>query len=493
MTSTEPLIFGERLEPCADELITSLRGFGYDPAKALADLVDNSISANARTVRVEYNSDPGKAWVAIVDDGGGLEGQALRDAMRFAHNSGGERGLGDLGRFGLGLKTASLSQARRVTVMSRGPSGKPSARTWDVDHVARHREWLVLPGVDPELLEVAELLGFTGQGTMVLWRALDRIGEGPLLSRALAVAGRELALIFHRFLQADRLTLEVSGKRLDPRDPYLRGHPATQDRGAEELRHQGHRIQVSAVVLPHPDLLSQKQRQRTIGPGGLTGGQGFYVYRGDRLVVAGDWLGLEGMTRSVRTRLARVSVDIPQELDAAWEVDVMKSSVRPPDVLSGRLRDLAEDVRIRSERVFSHRGTPASRPVSEHGAQPVWTQLLRRGGTRYTVNREHPLVAMALAGEEGALVEQVLRLVGESVPVSLIMQGATTERTETLGPSDQDIEADQVVTTLRGLLSVLPADPIARGALLEGLAVAEPFHRHPRLFEEITGFGTVEE
>src|ERR1700730_17916940 len=113
MTTSE--LIGELLEPQAADLAEALRAFGYDLPTALADLIDHSIAAGSRHVRVEYSSDPGNAWLGVVDDGCGMDSAGLRRAMRFAVDPAGQRAASDLGRFGLGLKTASLSQARKLT------------------------------------------------------------------------------------------------------------------------------------------------------------------------------------------------------------------------------------------------------------------------------------------------------------------------------------------------------------------------------------------
>ena len=134
----------ELLEPRAGDLAEALRAFGYDLPTALADLVDNSLAAQARTVRIAYSSEPETAWLAVVDDGHGMDRAELREAMRFARDPQAERSVGDLGRFGLGLKTASLSQARKLTVLPAAPSGVLAGMTWDLDHVRRHRQWLVI-------------------------------------------------------------------------------------------------------------------------------------------------------------------------------------------------------------------------------------------------------------------------------------------------------------------------------------------------------------
>ncbi|WP_150253933.1 ATP-binding protein [Nocardiopsis deserti] len=484
MALTEPGAGYRRLAPHAGELIASLRAFGYTPTTALADLIDNSIGAGARHVRIAHSSDPGNAWVAVIDDGHGLDEQALQSAMRFARNSGARRCGSDLGRFGLGLKTASLSQARRLTVLSRGNDGMLVGATWDIDHVMQHREWFLLTGVDEESQEIAELVGFGGQGTMILWRNLDRIGEGVVLSRELTSAGRELSLLFHRFLETGRLSIDVSGRRLQATDPYLRGHPATQDRGFEDLRHGDHRIRVNPVVLPHPLLLTSGERKCSSGTGGLLNRQGFYVYRGDRLVVAGDWLGIDGMTRSAGTRLARLALELSSESDTDWEIDVMKSSVRPPPPFMKRLTELAQDVRKRSERVFTHRGTHLAVPWDQQDIQPVWSSTVQRGSVQYTVNRRHPLLAAALAGAQSDTFEQVLRLIELTLPMRTVAQQAGSENSKKVATQDQAVAIDREVSVLRGILSSLPEDLEVRTRIVENLAAAEPFIRHPGLLRE---------
>jgi hypothetical protein len=491
MTLSEPA--GERLDPCAEDLIESLRAFGYDLPTALADLVDNSISAGAKNVRVAYCSDPGESWVAVVDDGRGMSEDELRVAMRFARNPNHQRAKGDLGRFGLGLKTASLSQARKLTVLSRDATGGVAVRTWDIDHVTRHREWLVLTEADGEALAIADQLGFSGQGTVVLWRKTDKLGDGHSLSRRIGEAGRELSLLFHRFMANGRLNLYVGRNQLSPMDPYLRRHPATQDRGFEDMEHDGHRVRINPVVLPHPSRLTRQEAALASGPGGMLARQGFYVYRGDRLVVAGGWLGINGMHNSAPTRLARLSVEIPPGADLSWEVDVRKSAVRPPAILEERITELAEDLRARSERVFTHRGAPAPSPRSLRNVQPVWQQVRRLGQAEYSINRDHPLVATALTEPGGEALDGILRLVETTLPVQLIAREIATDSAPQERQAAQDPGVEEVLSLFRAMLTGLPQDPTRRSVLAEALASAEPFNRYPGLIKEIIESDSSEE
>jgi len=478
----------ELLEPRADDLIQSLRAFGYDAATALADLVDNSITARAEHVSINYSTNPGDSWVSILDDGRGMDEGELHEAMRFARSPAVVRSAGDLGRFGLGLKTASLSQAMKLSVLSRGPAGVLSARTWDIDHVLRTQEWRVGTTADDEAVATAERLGFEGTGTLVLWRKLDKLGEGPALSRRVSSAGRQLALLFHRYISSGQLRLSVGGHILEPNDPYLLRHPATQDLGTEVLEFDGHRVRINPVVIPHPVRLDREQLERASGPGGLMAHQGFYVYRDNRLVVAGGWLNLAGMGRTAPTRLARIAVDLDSMSDLAWEVDVRKSSVRPPAVVERRMIEIAEHTRQRSERVFTHRGTPVRGPKPDTAVQPVWHQVRRHGGTEYVVNRENPFVVRALA-ESPLVGEGLLRLVEASLPIDAIRQEAlgASSATSTEKP------VNDVLNLFRSILNGLSGDLQTRRELASAVAASEPFSRYPDLVQEITESTLAEE
>ena len=476
---------GELLEPHAEDLAEALRAFGYDLPTALADLVDNSVTAGARTVKIAYSSDPGAAWLALTDDGRGMDEDALRTAMRFARNPGEQRAAGDLGRFGLGLKTASLSQARKLTVLSRPADGTLAGMTWDLDHVRQHRGWLVITRPDTEALDIADKLGFTHRGTVVLWRNTDKLGDGPELQRRVTDAGRELSLLFHRLMTRGRLSLQVGRTVLRPMDPYLRSNPLTQDRGLEELEHDGHLIRVNPVVLPHPTRLSKDESVLASGPGGLLGRQGFYVYRGERLVLAGGWLGLARMHNTPYTRLARIAVEIPAAADLSWKVDVRKSAVRPPAALADRLAELAEDVRARSQRVFTHRGTPAADPGENRDIKPVWRQVRRLGRYEYTISREHPLIVGALSGPAGLAVEGILTMIETTLPADLLTgQPPTAPRPEDADDTGGD-EVGEIVQEFRAMLAGLPSDAGQRADMAEALATAEPFSRFPGLIREV--------
>lgn len=475
---------GLPVPPRASALMESLRSFGYDMATALADLVDNSIAAKAAQVRVEFSTTEGQSWVAIVDDGTGMDEGALHEALRF----GGEgptawRDQTDLGRFGLGLKTASLSQCRLLTVLSRTADGL-ACRSWDLDHVMRVDDWEVLPTADPEALRIADEVGFSGIGTMVLWRQLDHAGEGRVLAQRLGQARVRLAMWFHRFLSTGVLDLRVGQRSVHAWDPFWRKWMATQDLGTEFLGPEGE-VKVTPFVLPHPSRLTNQDLDLGAGPRGWNAQQGFYVYRRNRLVSAGGWLGLSELTINPQARLARIEVDIDQHADSSWKVDVRKSRVLPPSTLEADLARLAGAARNASVRAFRQRAVTLNR---NRGGEIIfgWLPRQRNGGTDYVVNREHPVVQGALEAPSKDSIEALLRLVERTVPVGLIAIEAERDETRTPQAALEQADEQEVRTELTAMLVGLPEDPSSRARIVRALASVEPFNRFPGLVAELT-------
>ncbi|MFP8941726.1 ATP-binding protein [Streptomyces fenghuangensis] len=465
----------------------SLRAFGYDLATALADLVDNSIAKQASEVRVEFCSDEGAAWVAVVDNGVGMTESELHEAVRFGGDGPSvHRGAHDLGRFGLGLKTASLSQCRALTVLSRTDGGL-ACRTWDLDHVRATDDWRVFVRPDGEALHIAETVGFRGRGTMVLWRRLDNVGEGRVLAQRLGQTRVRLAMWFHRFIEDDRLRLLVSGRPVTAWDPFWRHHMATQDLGTERLERYGG-VTVTPYVLPHPGRLSEAELAAGAGPRGWNAQQGFYVYRGDRLVSAGGWLGLGDMTITPQTRLARIEVHVDPANDHRWQVDVRKSRVHVPSDLEAALVRLAGAAREASVRVFRRRASTAGQRRS-HDITYGWVQERRHGVTSYTVNRRHPVVEAALRTPNRSNTEALLRLVERTLPVGFIAIEAESNLSRTPQAAFEGVDEAEVRKDLLAMLSALPEEPESRERAVRALAGVEPFNRFPELLAEVAGTG----
>jgi hypothetical protein len=484
----------EIVEPRASALVESLRAFGYNPQTAIADLIDNSISANSSNVDVQFRWDGHDSWIAVLDDGAGMSEEVLREAMRAGSaNPLDTRGSQDLGRFGLGLKTASFSQCRRLTVMSAVEAGLPATRTWDLDLVGRAGQWRLLAEVRPEDARLWQEVNPAGRGTLVIWRRLDRIVDPNASANELAErhfyavadrVGQHLSMIFHRFLRGSkRLSLRVNGKSLKPWDPFLEDSKATQALGDEALNYRGHPIRVRSFVLPHVTRLSQGEYGMAGGSRGWAAHQGFYVYRNRRLIVTGDWLGL-GFARDEQTKLARIQLDLPNNMDQDWQLDVRKSVARPPAALAPQLRRIAEVARRSSAQVYRHRGKVVDRAAGSNITY-AWEQTVRGGNIAYRINRQHPVVeALLRRPGDGPLVEALLRLVEETVPVPLIVLDHVSGESRLAAPFE-GTEPDDMGKVMQELAKALQDNGLGLGETAERLSFMEPFCSHPELIAEM--------
>ena len=301
-----------QLDPEPSILIESLRDIGYSFNSALADIVDNSITANASKVWIQAIPD-NEFRIGIIDNGTGLSKNDLMQAMRLGSTDPRqERAINDLGRFGLGLKTASFSQCRRLTVVSRN-NGEAAGYTWDLDLVVEQNAWNVIERDDLDEVPFVDELGDTG--TLVLWEKLDRLtgarGSGKVdYARVISEAQDYLSLVFHRYITGERglqsISLKVNNVELEPIDPFNSKNHATQASPLETIRPG---ITMQTFTLPHRSHYASQQDYEHFGlRDGYLKNQGVYLYRAKRLILYGTWFGLAKKT--ALTQLTRVKIDI---------------------------------------------------------------------------------------------------------------------------------------------------------------------------------------
>lgn len=385
---------GEVLQvlPSARRLVHSLRDVGYDFVTAVADLVDNSIAAGATHVAIRFVfAGPGSA-VVIEDNGGGMTGTMITEAMRFGSQR--DYAREDLGKFGLGLKTASLSQSRRLTVASRTSSSRRlvEVRVLDLDHIEEADRWEVLRiTADEQPPMVAQALR-DGPGTVVIWEQLDRLLTyqdpwGERANRKLRALAEELdqhlGMVFHRFLtppgsRGRHLTMSVNGSQVDPWDPFVEGEPYTEhlpDREFQLATGTGAGlVRFRPFVLPpQQKFSSQTAWQRASGPRQWNRQQGFYIYRGDRLIQAGGWSWMRSPDE--HTKLARAAVEFWPDMDSVFAVNVAKVRVKLPDDLRNLLRQPVQDLTRRANTVYRQaESRPPSFPASRQGGSSRLSQ-----------------------------------------------------------------------------------------------------------------------
>lgn len=400
---------GVEVIPSAQRLVKSLRDVGYEFATAVADLIDNSVEAKANTVWIDVVWDGESSYVTIADNGEGMSPQHLREAMRF----GSERDYEseDLGKFGLGLKTASLSQCLKFTVATRQNPNRAdiSAHCWDVDHVSSTNRWEILPVKAADLHDGVRTHLKETTGTVITWERLDRIlgykkPDGESARKHLHAMCRELedhvAMVFHRFLSGEvrgkRLAIYVNENKVAPWDPFARSEANTKKLEAKSFRMDGHNgkgdIIVEPFVLPHQVRFSSPEAfNRASGPEKWNKQQGFYIYRADRMIQSGGWSGLRALDE--HRKLSRIAISFNPKLDEEFKINVAKMRVSLPQAMRETITkaiapavSLAEEeYRQRERKATALSPMPSAAPATSGGASAPSSMPATSGGTTSTM------------------------------------------------------------------------------------------------------------
>jgi len=467
--------------------MNSLRAMGYSFNTAIADVIDNSVAADATKIAIHLR-DSRSPLIAIVDDGSGMSRETLLEAMR--HGGIGpqsKRSTKDLGRYGLGLKTASLSQCRQLTVATL-KAGSISAARWDLDLIEKMNEWMlsVLDHNEIAALPLIRDLEDQQQGTIIYWKNFDRAVAGEAnpseaLKRLVDGARNHLSLTFHRFLDGSipkrKLTISLNGLTLTPIDPFLRNNPRTEPLPLETLEIDGARIMIQPYILPYISNISRSDLETMGGSAGLRLSQGFYVYRNSRLIIAGTWFRLIPLDEL--TKLARVAIDIPNTLDHLWELDVKKSVAHPPELVRKALKRIIDQIAKRSGNVFRLR----RRRPTQSQITFLWSRSETRDGFLYEVNRNHPsVVELKKQFGDSTQIDRLLSLIEVGLPTTAIYADIASDRN--VEPGD-NLLMQSLGAQLRDWLKAVSDNPIAVNAILQALPTLEPFSMYPEVTRKL--------
>lgn len=417
------------LNPSATCLIESLRDLGYSLETAIADIIDNSISAGATEVDIFCDLTCENPRMIIIDDGSGMtEGELLLAMKHGSANPKQAREPSDLGRFGLGLKTASFSQCRNLTVIS-SINSKTYGAAWDLDLVSESDEWClsILEEDDINKITYLDKLGETG--TAVVWTKLDRLFEDQYSSKReeivfekLDLVERHLSLVFHRFLAGEvnhqpKLNIRINGRAVEPFDPFCRKFKATQVLPKEIVRVNGLEVMIQPYILPHHSKLTAKEYDFYEDRSSFISNQGAYIYRNGRLMAWGDWFRL--VPKGEATKLARVQIDFPNALDESWTIDIKKSRARPPHEVRERLKQIISKIASTSTRIHRGRG----QKLFQDSPEPIWERYADKNKVRFELNLSHPLLQRlkeGLSSHQISILNSYLEAVSAAIPVEMI-------------------------------------------------------------------------
>lgn len=373
-----------------------LRGSDYSFESAIADVVDNSIEASAKNVWiwVDYEN----LELLVLDDGKGMSDALHKEAMKIASETR-DYSKEDLGKYGTGMKAASLSQARRLTVATRAEgSSKVSVRSLDMDHIEATNDWAkltLIQGVDSLPTRAREFLEGS-HGTVVVWQLLDRVfADGRMdklassqeLKDQTRIAENHLGMVFHRFLTGKtkskrKVSISINDNKIKAWDPF-----ALQEKTVKfsevPVKVNESTVVFTGYVLPSEKEFSSKRAfAEAAGPKKWNGSQGFYVYRNDRLIRWGGWLKTRASDEHMK--LARIALDFTSDLDAVFQVNVAKSGVTLPVAVKNMFADSIKDLAAAAQKRYRSKVVPVGT-----------TGLPGRNGVVATVERQVSAVALA--------------------------------------------------------------------------------------------------
>ncbi|MDH6430695.1 ATP-binding protein [Paenibacillus sp. FSL R5-0887] len=415
-------------QPSATPVIQALRSLGYNAGTAIADLVDNSIDAKASKIVLEFKCLRNDGAIIISDNGSGMDEEMLQMAMNIGSKDPREsRQPNELGRFGMGLKTASFSLGKRLSVLTKY-NGDYAQRCWDLDHVSQCNEWQLFTKIPDEIREL--MIDIEGDsGTVICIDKLDRFmgagTENAIHTQSFFNKVRRihnhLEFVFHSIIEHNNVQIILNENVLDPWDPFMTKHSSTLEGETQVLNINGNRIRAKYYVLPHASFLNEQEYKRAGGNRGWRDHQGFYIYRENRLLHYGDWLGM--LQKDTSSQLARIRIDLPNTADDDWQVDIKKSAVIPPDNAKIRLESIAKFVRKISRDIFYFRTQSSHSNQTFKGSLNTWELSGSDEGLRFIVNRNHPMLSEIqnrIDDETSKLLNMYLKFVQLGSPSNII-------------------------------------------------------------------------
>lgn len=478
----------ELANPNPEFLIKSIAEQGYSLETALADLMDNSITASALRIEVLTKIDTEPFILFISDNGDGMSKESLKRNMQFPSKSPEDsRESNDLGRFGLGLKTASFSQTRAFTVLSRKKgSAFFSGLTWDVKHLKDSGKWEMIINSNEEIAEILEQYNNISNdhqnssndfipNTIVVWKGLYKFEnfldvknkQDALKEEITNTTSEYLSIVFHKFMerQTNRVDIRINNTIVKPFNPFpidnsnLRALEPLQKEFGKDI------VKIQGFVLPNTSIKETKENSNPWTPHNksLMDMEGLYIYRADRLILFGGWNGL--IKKMPRLQLGRLKIDIGNKVDHLFHLNVAKSQINIPHDLKNSFLRAVVDLKAEAQKEYFNHGlkTFTQRP-SEHSSELFYKTATNKG-VLIRINDEFPLLKSlksSLNNKQKAELNFILKMSS-----NLINKVRQVDNVEITGNAEKDgISIDEIVKSINELLNLgMPKEQIKKDIL----------------------------
>ena len=319
-----------------------------------------------------------------------------------------------------------------------------------MDFIIKHNKWCLLKDAPQAYIDKVSTLP---SGTLVVWEKLDRIISDKdakaekNFNNKKGILRRHLSLVFHRFIEDGRLEIHIGGVPVEPWNPFLPHMNSSLKKELPPTSLYGGNVVIKGWVMPHRNYFTDAEYKEAGFRRGWTQMQGFYIYREDRLLTAGGWLGLKpdgtAMLQEHHYDLGRICVDLTNNYDFDWDIDIKKSKATPPDYLRETLGQIAKKIRRMAYETYSYRGTKQKfQPKKGKAYIPLWNSVSERNGKQYySINENYPYVK-ELLGEldksKASKLRKLLKLLAETIPAESISFEASKSESKKISPPYED-------------------------------------------------------
>jgi hypothetical protein len=489
------IIQSEVADPNPEYLIKSIAEQGYSLESSLADLMDNSISAKANKIEVLIKMEQEPFTLFIADNGNGMDEETLKASMQFPSNSPEEaRNVLDLGRFGLGMKTASFSQTRCFTVLSRKKGTENyCGRTWDVNYLKRIGKWRLIVNTPEEIITLIQQYRLVSEGhlnrfedfdanTIVVWKGLYKFEnyleednrQSALKKQITEVTSDYLSLVFHRYMErkANPLEIRINNNLISPFNPFPTSISDFRPIEYKQKNFSTDIIKIEGFVLPSRSIdESQNISIWTTKNRSLMDMEGIYIYRADRLIHFGGWNGL--IKKAPRLQLARLRVDIGNSVDHLLHLNVSKSQIEIPHDLTAAFEKYIDELKTQAEREFFNRGIRKFSSNHKENNVQLFERKASNKGTLLEVNISFPLLKSLISElkkEQLTKLNLVLRMI--NTRINEIRQ--THEEKEFVGIAEKDgLSLKDLIACVNELKDSGLSPELIKNEILPNLGFAE--------------------
>lgn len=475
--------------------IESYRSIGYTIETAIADIIDNSIFANATEIKInmlwpDYScSNP---FVQIIDDGIGMSNEELIESMRLACKAPSDyRDPTDLGRFGLGLKSASFSQCKKLTVGSQKEGLSPCCKQWDVSYICKTNEFL-LNDCSLEESGIKEYIP-SHHGTIVQWNEMDNLN----IPEDISIQRKEqywkdikrkvlnhISMTFSSFM--NNINFYFNDNPIEMWDPFMRDNDSTSILTDENIVFADNRnIKIKSYILPQK--ITEKDLKNLTRDRSLNDLQGFYLYRNNRLIIAGSWLGLKGLTKKEAYRLAHIRLDIDNTMDDLWHIDIKKEVAICPPELQEQLLSYAKHARTASAKVFRTR----KKYIKSHNTIDEKKAYIWRAGTKnqkvfFEINRKNPTIESffeSLSTEQKRDFSSIIKYIENYIPVMSILEAESTSKDRYVNNNTEDINDEEIIESFKKTVETYVEKSADYVEAIKICAFTEPYYSNWAIIE----------